>query len=193
MVDAAAREGEATAHRGDIDDLAPTLPAHPGQDELAHAHQPEDVGLKLPAHLVERHLLDRSRLAVTGVVDQHADRPLGLLDSCQALAAHREFLTERAAALRLFYVLMFEALGPRSDLAREFARLHAKLRELTVGWVQDAIDSGEMRRDLDATAVVILITGALGGIAYQWLLDPGGFDVDRVYADLERTLERGMR
>ena len=37
-----------------------------------------------------------------------------------------------------------------------------------------------MRDDLDATAVVILITGALGGIAYQWLLDPGGLDLDRV-------------
>jgi AcrR family transcriptional regulator len=111
----------------------------------------------------------------------------------RALAAHRRFLTEEAEALRLFYVLIFEALGPRPDLALEFAKLHARLREMTVGWIQQAIDAGEMRDDVDAYAVVILITGALGGLAYQWLLDPGGFDLDRVYEDLEKTLARGMR
>ncbi len=111
----------------------------------------------------------------------------------RALAAHRRFLTERTEALRLFYVLIFEALGPRPELAPEFARLHANLRAMTVGWIRQAIDAGEMRDDVDASSVVTFITGALGGIAYQWLLDPGGFDLDRVYADLEKTLARGMR
>ena len=103
----------------------------------------------------------------------------------RALAAHRRFLTERGGALRLFYILIFEALGPRPDLARAFAGLHERLRDM-------AIESGEMRADLDARATVIFISGALGGIAYQWLLDPGGFDLDRAYADLERTLVRGL-
>lgn len=30
-----------------------------------------------------------------------------------------------------------------------------------------------------------MVTAALGGIAYQRLLDPDGFDLDRVYADLQ--------
>ena len=37
-----------------------------------------------------------------------------------------------------------------------------------------------------------LITGALGGIAYQHLLDPDGLDLDRAYADLERVLAQGL-
>jgi AcrR family transcriptional regulator len=97
-----------------------------------------------------------------------------------------------AEALRLFYVLIFEALGPRPDLAQEFAKLHVRLREMTVGWIREAIESGEMRQDVSADAVVIFITGALGGLAYQWLLDPGGFDLGRAYEDLEKTLARGM-
>jgi hypothetical protein len=40
---------------------------------------------------------------------------------------------------------------------------------------------------------VIFIAGALGGLAYQWLIDPHGFDIERVYEDLEKTLARGMR
>ena len=110
----------------------------------------------------------------------------------RALAAHRRFLTERGGALRLFYILIFEALGPRPDLAREFAGLHERLRDMTVPWIHRAIESGEMRDDLDARATVIFISGALGGLAYQWLLDPGGFDLERAYADLERTLVRGL-
>jgi hypothetical protein len=50
-----------------------------------------------------------------------------------------------------------------------------------------------MRDDVEAEAVVVFITGALGGLAYQWLLDPGGFDLDRAYGDLEKTLARGLR
>jgi AcrR family transcriptional regulator len=111
----------------------------------------------------------------------------------RALAAHRRFLTERTEALRLFYVLIFEALGPRPDLAREFAGLHDRLREMTVPWIRRAIETGAMRDDVDARAVVVFITGALGGLAYQWLLDPGGFDLDRAYEDLEKTLMRGLR
>jgi len=33
---------------------------------------------------------------------------------------------------------------------------------------------------------------ALGGIAYQHLLDPEGVDLDRVYPQLADTLERGL-
>src|SRR4051794_25461926 len=71
----------------------------------------------------------------------------------RALAAHRRFLTEGGEALRLFYVLMFEALGPRPELAQEFAKLHVRLREMSVGWIQQAIDSDEMRNDVNAAAV----------------------------------------
>ena len=77
--------------------------------------------------------------------------------------------------------------------APEFAALHERLRDVTVAWIRRAIEAGELRDDVDARAVVILISGALGGIAYQWLLDPGGFDLDRAYEDLDRVLARGLR
>lgn len=107
----------------------------------------------------------------------------------RALGAHRRFLGERGGELRLFYVLMSEALGPRPALAAEFARLHERLREDTVGWLRDAPG---LRSDVDPEAVVVMVTAALGGIAYQRLLDPDGFDLDRVYADLDSVLERGL-
>ena len=60
--------------------LAPADLPHLGEDGTAHAEQAEDVGVELGAHALVRDRLDRTRLAVAGVVDQHADGALGLLD-----------------------------------------------------------------------------------------------------------------
>jgi hypothetical protein len=127
------------------------------------------------------------------LVDQHRCDATGIEAVRRALAAHRRFLAERTEALRLFYVLIFEALGPRPDLAKEFAKLHVRLRGMTVPWIRRAIRDGDMRDDVEAESVVVFITGALGGLAYQSLLDPGGFDLDRAYEDLEKALSRGLR
>jgi len=110
----------------------------------------------------------------------------------RALDSHRRFLVEQTDALQLFYVLMFEALGPRPELAHEFARLHRDLRTLSVPWLQAGIAAGEIRPDVDANATVTAIIGALGGIAYQYLLDPEALNLVEIYADLEATLTRGL-
>ena len=69
----------------------------------------------------------------TEVLVPDVGKATGIEAVSRALAAHRRFLTERGEDLRLFYVLMFEALGPRPELAPEFAKLHANLRSMTVG------------------------------------------------------------
>lgn len=106
----------------------------------------------------------------------------------RALDSHRRFLTGDREMLRLFYVLMFEALGPRAELAERFARLHDRLRERGRAWLA----ASDVRPDLDPETAAMLITGALGGLAYQHLLDPRAVDLDRAYADLERMLAAGL-
>ena len=110
----------------------------------------------------------------------------------RSLDAHRAFLTGETEAHRLFYVLMFEALGPREDLAGEYARLHRHFRTLGAAWIAQGMDKGEVRADIDPEAIAVGIVGALGGVAYQYLLDPAGVDLDRIYEALARTLERGL-
>jgi hypothetical protein len=106
----------------------------------------------------------------------------------RALDSHKRFLRDDEDVLRLFFVLMFEALGPRPELAGRFAALHQGLRERGREW----LSGGDLRPDVDPATVAGLITGALGGIAYQHLLEPDGLDLDRAYADLERVLARGL-
>jgi AcrR family transcriptional regulator len=110
----------------------------------------------------------------------------------RALRAHRRFLADEGGTLRLLFVLMFEALGPRPELAGEFARLHRDLRVLATPWLEEAVADGDFRDDVDPESIVTLIIATLGGIVYQYLLDAQGVDLDRCYADLERVLERGL-
>ena len=80
VVVAPERKGHPAAHRAEVDDAAAAGGAHPGQHELAHPRQAEDVGLEHGPHLVHVDLLDRAVLAVAGVVDEGADGAVGRLD-----------------------------------------------------------------------------------------------------------------
>src|SRR6476661_4101252 len=124
---------------------------------------------------------------VPAVGDARGEEAIG-----RALRAHRRFLADDEGTMRLLFVLMFEALGPRPELTGEFARLHRNLRALATPWLEEAAARGELRDDVDPQSIVTLIIGALGGIVYQYLLDPEGLDLDRCYADLERVLDRGL-
>jgi AcrR family transcriptional regulator len=110
----------------------------------------------------------------------------------RSLDAHRAFLTGETDAHRLFYVLLFDALGPRADLADEFVRLHRHFKKLGAAWIGLGVDKGEVRSDADPEAVAVAIVGALGGIAYQHLLSPEEVDLERVYGALGRVLDRGL-
>jgi AcrR family transcriptional regulator len=109
----------------------------------------------------------------------------------RALASHRRFLEEQRTALGLFYVLMFESLGPRPELRERFAALHEHLRDATEGFIVAGQERGEVRADVDARAVVTILIGALGGLAYQALLDRE-LDLDGAYAALSAVAVRGL-
>ena len=49
----------------------------------------------------------------------------------------------------------------------------------------------DLRGDLDPETAVTLMTAALGGIAYQYLLDET-LDLDALYGGLEQLLVRGL-
>ena len=111
VVDAAAGKDDLAAHRAEVDDPSRARAAHPGQHQLAHPHQPEDVGLELPADAVHRHRLDRAALAVARVVDQGADRPVLLSTSATALSIERSSVTSSAQRLAAALLQVLDRLG----------------------------------------------------------------------------------
>lgn len=109
-----------------------------------------------------------------------------------AVAAHAEMSRKNEAAGRLFFVLLFEALGPRPELRSRFAALYERLRRFCRSWIEAAQANGSVARTVDADAVSAMILGALGGIHYQWHLDPERIDLDHVRRVLIEVLDRGL-
>lgn len=104
---------------------------------------------------------------------------------------HRRAVLEDRG-IKAFYQLMFEALGPVPDLRAELQTLHQRFRADMERAMREGIASGELRADIDPAAQAVALMGSLRGIAFQWLLEPGGFDLDAVYAELKANLRRSL-
>jgi|SRR5947209_4203235 len=114
---------------------------------------------------------------------------VGLEAVRRGLAAHRAFVeSEGDGAQRLFFVLFFEALGPRPELLERFVALHAHLRELAAGWLRAGDD---VRDDVDPEGAAAMLVGALGGVAYQRLASPT-LDLEATYGAMRETFVRGL-
>lgn len=115
-------------------------------------------------------------------------------DALKAIAAaHRTALEQTPSAVRAMYMLLFESLIDAQELRREFVALDQRLRAGNARLLQGAQASGEARDDIDAEAHAALFLAMLRGITLQWLVDPQGLDLPRVYAALDQLLERGLR
>ena len=110
-----------------------------------------------------------------------------------AVAANRAFVEENQVAGRLFFVLMFEALGPRPELLPRFADLHERFRRFIRVWIEAAQRNGTVATDVDVEGASAVVLGALIGLHAQFQLDPTAMDLDRVYSTLTNVLDRGLR
>jgi AcrR family transcriptional regulator len=96
-------------------------------------------------------------------------------------------------ALRVLYALMFEALGPNTDLRAHFMEFHRSMRSDITRLVRRGVRDGSIRAGTDPSAESVLIVGGLRGVAYQWALDAGAFDPVGALAYLTRVTEIRLR
>lgn len=109
----------------------------------------------------------------------------------RGLRSHQRFLSDARGPIRLFFVLLFEALGPRPELQEHFVRFYAHFRAVLAEWIAAGQASGDLRAEADAKAVAGTLVATIGGLAYQSLLDET-LDLDAVYAALADTFTRGL-
>jgi AcrR family transcriptional regulator len=90
----------------------------------------------------------------------------------EAIAAQAE---RDAKGLRVLYALMFEALGSVPELHETFVEFHRTMRADMARNVATGIKDGSIPEGVSPEMEAALIVGGLRGIAYQWRLDPEGF------------------
>jgi AcrR family transcriptional regulator len=100
------------------------------------------------------------------------DDKVGYAAICSAIDAHYQFCKNTPKPVRAFYILWFESIGLKNEVRDEVLGIH-KLRLINVAsWIERGIESGELRRGIDAEAVARHFLTVMFGIVYQWLIDP---------------------
>ncbi len=118
--------------------------------------------------------------------------PEGPSSIAEVLESHRDFIQRNQPIGRLFFILIFEALGPSPELLPHFVELFGRLRRTSVSWIRAAEDVGTIRPGFDAEAVASIMLGIFGGMHYQWQVDREHMDLARVYTALGDILNHGL-
>ncbi|MEM8924110.1 MAG: TetR/AcrR family transcriptional regulator [Actinomycetota bacterium] len=89
--------------------------------------------------------------------------------------------------LRVFYALLFEAIGGEPLLRNRMLAFHDDFRDRLVEVAARGQRDGSIVATLDPADEVNAVIGGMRGVAYQWLLEPG-FDAARAFAYLRSVV-----
>jgi AcrR family transcriptional regulator len=126
------------------------------------------------------------------VVDDVVGAQSGARALSAVVHAHRRAIADGPETMRALYVLLFESILDLPEVRAEFRAMDARLRQLAEAYLVRGQAEGTVRKDVDAGAQAALALATVRGITLQWMIDPDALDLDRVYAELGRWLERGL-
>ncbi len=124
--------------------------------------------------LAERDRIDHERFD-PGL---HAE-PGHPLISLQKLAEHNETVP---GLVQLFTVLVAESIDDQHPGHDFFRRRYQDLRDQTIEVIQLAQAQGEIRADIPARDLAILLFAMMDGLQIQWLYEPQKIDMARLFA-----------
>ena len=95
--------------------------------------------------------------------------------------------------MRALYVIMGEALGAVPEIRQSIADLNAGARSILINILEQGIEQGEFREDLDTEAAAALIIGALRGLVMQYLIDPKRLKLKSMRAMVQATVITSLK
>lgn len=93
---------------------------------------------------------------------------------------------------RAVYVMIGEAAGAPPELQAALNRHQDAARALIVEALEEAVEMGEVRPEVDPEAQAVVLFGLLRGIGLQSLMDPASVDVKAVTAEVLASTERAL-
>lgn len=140
-------------------------------------HFPSKAQLLLDV-LAERDRIDRERFDPS-LHDGGKD----LLVPLQELVEYNETVP---GLVQLFTVLVAESIDEQHPRHGFFQRRYQQLREQSIVVLQEAQARGEIRNDLPAEDLVILLFAMMDGLQVQWLYEPEQIPMARLFAHFLR-------
>jgi AcrR family transcriptional regulator len=92
--------------------------------------------------------------------------------------------------VQLFTVLVAESVDEQHPAHEFFKGRYQKLREATVSLLKAAQAAGEIRDDLPAEDLVVMLFAMMDGLQVQWLYEPAQVDMARIFEQFVRLLAK---
>ena len=141
------------------------------QPGLLH-HFPSKAHLLMEV-LAERDRIDRARFGHPALTE--AQSPLIPL---QELAKYNETVP---GLVQLFTVLVAESIDRQHPAHKFFKQRYQDIREQNITALKEAQARGEIRSDIAAEDLVVMIFAMMDGLQVQWLLEPEKIDMAALF------------
>jgi AcrR family transcriptional regulator len=123
--------------------------------------------------LAERDRSDRQKF--DAALQDGTKAPLALL---QDLVEYNETVP---GLVQLFTVLVAESIDETHPGHEFFKQRYHTLREQSIGILEEAQARGEIRRDIPAEELVIMLFAIMDGLQVQWLYEPDRFQMAHMF------------
>jgi TetR/AcrR family acrAB operon transcriptional repressor len=140
-----------------------------------------------------RAVIDRTLGRLQSMGLEQVTTPRGLAALGDGLEAHRARAHRDPELRRLFHVLIGQAHGPQSEIAPAIIEMRRQSRSLLANWLRQAMEDGEVKRDVDVDGWVTVVLAAMSGLVGHWLLEPEEIDFDRCYDELRHMIFASIR
>lgn len=104
-----------------------------------------------------------------------------------AIRAQRDFFKREPGYLRAMYILWYESMGKESDIRAKLAGHHRIYRRDVSQWVQQGLEAGEIRADIDPEQFAAGYCSFMFGTIYQWVVAPDSLDLEALLEHLEES------
>lgn len=122
-----------------------------------------------------------------------ARRKAGLASLMTLVEGYMEGAKTDSPRARATHVLWAESFSSMPELLGEVRKNNNETIFLIADHIRTGIARGEIRQDVDADALALILIGTLRGIVSQKLIDPQHADMDRISQTLVGVLLNGIR
>jgi len=143
------------------------------------------------AHLLMEVLAERDRLdqvrftSPPGFDPSLQDATKTLLVSLQKLVEYNESVP---GLVQLFTVLVAESIDEKHPGHEFFQRRYQNIRQQNIAVLREAQGRGEIRSDIPAEDLVIMLFAMMDGLQVQWLYDPEKINMAHLFEQFLRLL-----
>ncbi len=137
------------------------------------------------AHLLMEVLAERDRIDQERFDPSLHDGTRAPLASLQELAEYNETVP---GLVQLFTVLVAESIEEKQPGHEFFKRRYRNIRKQSIAVLTEAQAQGEIRSDIPAKDLVIMLFAMMDGLQVQWLYEPKQIKMARLFEQFLRLL-----